>query len=133
MRSYGPVPRNPIRLYRDTEHSIVAGVCAGLAEYLGIERRVVRLLVLVGLFFFFPPVFITYMVLAFILKPKPGPLFRSADEERFWRTMSTQPNRTVAELRQRFRNLDQRLSEIERRATSEEFDLRQKFRDLGAG
>jgi phage shock protein C len=135
MRPFGgnPPPRNPIRLYRDTENGWVAGVCAGLADYVGIDRKLVRLAFVLGLFFFFPPVIITYLVLAFLLKPRPGPMFQSVDEERFWRTVTTQPNRTVAELRQRFRHLDQRLSEIERRATSDEFDLRQKFRDLGSG
>jgi len=26
------------RLYRDTEHGFLAGVCAGIADYLGVER-----------------------------------------------------------------------------------------------
>ena len=31
------------QLYRDTEHKMIAGVCAGIAEYLNVDVVVVRL------------------------------------------------------------------------------------------
>ena len=37
------------RLYRDENHKVVAGVCSGIANYLGIDPVVVRILVLVTL------------------------------------------------------------------------------------
>lgn len=38
------------RLYRDTEHGMVAGVCAGLGHYLNIEERWIRLFALLSIF-----------------------------------------------------------------------------------
>ena len=38
------------RLYRDTEQGIVAGVCAGLGHYLGIEARWIRLIAFLSIF-----------------------------------------------------------------------------------
>ena len=43
------------RLWRDTDRGILAGVCAGIADYVGVEPIVVRLATVLGLVFFFPP------------------------------------------------------------------------------
>ena len=125
--------RNPIRLYRDTERGKVAGVCAGLANYFDIRVKFVRLAVILGMVFgFFVPILIVYVLMALLLKPMPTQLFASEKEEQFWRTVSVSPNLSVSELRKRFRGLDRRLSDIENRVTTDEFDLRRKFRDLNA-
>jgi phage shock protein C len=124
---------NPIRLYRDTKRARVAGVCAGLANFFDIKVRFVRLaVILLTIWSGFVPGILIYVALALLLKPMPDNLFKSAEEERFWRTVSVSPNLSVSELRTRFRGLDRRLAEMEARVTSDEFQLRQKFRDLNA-
>src|SRR6266849_5922956 len=50
--------RNPHRLYRDTENGRIAGVCAGISDYFGVRRSLVRLAAILGLVFFFVPTFI---------------------------------------------------------------------------
>ena len=47
--------RNPHRLYRDTENARIAGVCAGISEYFGVKRSMVRLAAILCLVFFFVP------------------------------------------------------------------------------
>ncbi len=124
---------NPVRLYRDTKHARIAGVCAGLAAFFDIKVRFVRLaVILMTIFSGWLPGILIYVALALLLKPMPANLFKSAEEERFWRTVSVSPNLSVSELRTRFRTLDRRLAEMEARVTSDEFHLRQKFRDLNA-
>ncbi len=125
---------NPLGLYRDVEHGRIAGVCAGLGAYLSIRPKYLRLAAILGCVFgFFVPILAVYAALAILLKPMPpGPMFTSETEERFWRTMSVSPNRTAGDLQARFKTLDRRLADIETRVTSEEFNLRQKFRDLTA-
>jgi phage shock protein C len=124
---------NPIRLYRDTKRARVAGVCAGLAAFFDIKVKFIRLgVILLTIWSGFVPGIIAYVALALLLKPLPDNLFKSAEEERFWRTVSVSPNLSVSELRTRFRTLDRRLAEMEARVTSDEFHLRQKFRDLNA-
>ncbi|HUV15214.1 MAG TPA: PspC domain-containing protein [Pelolinea sp.] len=38
------------RLYRSRDNRMIAGVCAGLAEYMDIDPTIVRLLFVLGLF-----------------------------------------------------------------------------------
>jgi phage shock protein PspC (stress-responsive transcriptional regulator) len=60
---------NPHRLFRDREHAMVAGVCAGIAEYFGLNRKGVRLAAVLLLLLppFFAFVLISYVVLAIVL------------------------------------------------------------------
>ena len=41
---------NVKRLYRSKDNRMVAGICAGLAEYVDIDPTIVRLLFVLGLF-----------------------------------------------------------------------------------
>ena len=119
------------RLYRDPEHAILAGVCAGIADYLGAERIVVRLAFVVALFLFIVPAALIYILLAIALPKRPPALYASEAEAAFWRGVTTAPEDTLAALRRRFGDLEARLQRMEREVTSGEADLRRKFRDLG--
>lgn len=123
---------NPHRLYRDTERGMLAGVCAGIAHYFGIRPSYVRLTAILGLILFFVPTALAYLALALTLRPKPPKLYQSTDEEEFWRGVSTAPNQALQSLQHRFRVLDQRLARMESLVTSNELELRRKFRDIGA-
>ncbi len=124
-------PRNPHKLYLDTEHAMFLGVCAGIADYFGVGRGLVRLLFVLGLIFFFPAFFIGYFVLGLaLLKEKPAPLYENPQDEGFWRSVSHAPGETFHALRHRFRTLEARLSRLERHVTGETFDLNRRFHDL---
>ena len=122
---------NPFRLYRDPSRRWVAGVCAGIADYFGVNLGLVRFGTVVAFAFFFIPTARTYVALAILLKPKPGELFTDAREEEFWRGVATDPPQTLQSLRRKFRDLEQRLGRMEALVTSDEFELRRGFRDLG--
>jgi phage shock protein C len=122
---------SPYRLYRDTEHGRVAGVCAGIADYLGVRRKLVRIAAIVGLVFFFVPTFITYLALIFILPKKPPELYGSAEEEVFWRGVRTAPDDSLKALGRTFAELEERLARMETAVISADFDLHRKFRDIG--
>lgn len=49
----------PERLYRDENHKLLGGVCAGLANYFGIDKIIVRILFVLG----FGIAFIPYLIL----------------------------------------------------------------------
>jgi phage shock protein C len=76
MKTYG-------NLYRDPSKGKIAGVCAGLAEYFGIELWLVRILTLTGFFLLAPPFFfVGYIAAWFILEKKPrGMASRARSEE----------------------------------------------------
>ena len=119
------------RLWRDRDRGIIAGVCAGIADYVGVEPVVVRLVTVLGLIFFFPPTIVAYIILAVALRPKPPALYASADEETFWRGVGTAPADTVNSLKRKFADLEARLGYMESQVTSGDFELHRKFRDLG--
>jgi phage shock protein C len=119
------------RLWRDRDRGIIAGVCAGIADYVGVEPIVVRLVVVLGLIFFFPPTIVAYIILAIVLRPKPATLYASADEEAFWRSVGTAPADTFHSLKRKFADLEARLGHMESQVASGDFDLHREFRNLG--
>jgi phage shock protein C len=59
------------RLYRSEKDRMVAGVCAGLGEYFGIDPTLIRVAwVLATVLTAFFPLFIAYFVLAIIIPSK---------------------------------------------------------------
>ena len=55
------------KLTRSTNNRMVAGVCAGLGEYLGIDPTVVRLLFVLGFFTLHVGILIAYLVMAIVV------------------------------------------------------------------
>jgi len=129
-RPNGEPSPNPHRLYR-SPNRVLGGVCAGVAAYFGWRVTIVRIFALIGLFAFPPPAIFSYLAAWWFLPGRPdNRIYRSPEEEHFWRNVSTRPTITLSELRHRFRGLEGRIVEMERVVTSEEYDLRRKFRDL---
>jgi phage shock protein C len=119
------------RMWRDRDRGIIAGVCAGIADYIGVEPIVVRLAAVLGLVFFFPPTIVVYVILAVVLRPKPRALYASPDEEAFWRGVGIAPADTLHSLKRKFADLEARLAQMESQVASGDFELHRQFRDLG--
>ena len=117
--------KNPHRLYRDREHAMVAGVCAGIAEYFGLNRKGVRLAIV--LLMLLPPfsafIVISYVVLAIVLPVKPVDLYETQEQAEFWRGVTTAPSDVFGALSHRFRELNLRLERMEAYVTSREFEI----------
>jgi phage shock protein C len=120
--------KNPHRLYRDKENAMLAGVAAGLANYFGLNRKGLRLIMAVATVFFFPFMLPAYIILAIILPVKPQDLYQDESQEKFWRGVSMAPTDVFSNLSHRFRELDLRLQKMEAYVTSREFEM---DRELG--
>jgi len=122
--------KNPHRLFRDRENAMLAGVCAGIAEYFGLNRKGVRLVTVLLMLFppFFAFVVISYVVLAIVLPAKPADLYETKEQADFWRGVSTAPSDVFGALSHRFRELNLRLERMEAFVTSKEFEI---DRELG--
>ena len=122
--------QNPHRLYRDRENAMLAGVCAGISEYFGLNRKGVRLVTV--LLMLFPPFFafvaISYVILAIVLPVKPVGLYENKEQAEFWRGVSNAPADVFGSLSHRFRELNLRLERMEAFVTSKEFEI---DRELG--
>jgi phage shock protein C len=125
----GPAARQ--RLYRNREERVVTGLCAGIADYLGIDPWIVRIGMILAMVPFFIQTVAAYFIASALIPERPEGFYGSSEEEAFWRTVSTDPPATLAELRGRFGGLERRLAAMERTVTSSEFRLHRRFRDLG--
>lgn len=59
-------------LTRSTSNRMIAGVCAGLGEYLGMDPTIVRLLTVLAFFTGFGGIAIVYLIMAIIV-PEQAP------------------------------------------------------------
>ncbi|MFT5674240.1 MAG: phage shock protein C [Paraglaciecola sp.] len=145
-------------LYRDPDKGKIAGVCAGLAEYFGLELWLVRILVVTGFFLLAGPfVIVAYIAAWFILDKKPGTtdkhdVFKHQKSSRAttgkgWHNSSEQeegkvevkgkvwqagepPRQAFHDIKQRFERNETRLRKIETYVTSSEFQLNREINSL---
>ena len=101
------------RFYRDKQNGKVMGVCAGIADYTGVDVLWVRLgavaLVLMGVGLVVP----AYFIAGFFANKKPAHLYVDRGEQKFWQGVRQSPGRTTREVRANFRDIDRRLADIE--------------------
>ncbi len=55
------------QLTRSTSNRMIAGVCAGLGDYLGIDPTIIRLLTILAFFTGFGGIALVYLILALIV------------------------------------------------------------------
>lgn len=101
------------RFYRDKINGKLLGVCAGIADYTGVDVLWVRLgfigLIMLGA----PMVIPAYFLVGFFASKKPGHLYTDRSEQKFWQGVRQSPTRTAREVRAQFRDIDRRLAEVE--------------------
>lgn len=130
MTAYNEKYRSHQRLYRDSRHGRIMGVCAGIAEYFGFNVTATRALAILALLFFPPFTLITYVILGIVLPRKPEDQDDEPEERNFWQGVRRAPKDTFSEVRHRFREMEVRLGRMETYVTSDRYDLDRKFRDL---
>lgn len=62
MSTPQPAPTGPKRLVRRRDDRMVAGVCSGVADYLGVDVTLVRLVTVLGAVFGFGTFIVAYLV-----------------------------------------------------------------------
>ncbi|MDE2595576.1 MAG: envelope stress response membrane protein PspC [Sphingomonadales bacterium] len=101
------------RFYRDKVNGKFMGVCAGIADYTGVDVLWVRLgtvaLTMMGIPFIVP----LYFLAGIFAEKKPASLYVDREEQMFWQRVRQSPSRTAREVRSRFRDIDRRLAEVE--------------------
>jgi phage shock protein C len=89
------------------------GVCAGIADYTGVDPLWVRLGAMMLFFTLGPIMFMAYFLTGFLAPKKPANLYGNRDEQKFWQGVRQSPGRTAREVRARFRDIDRRLADVE--------------------
>ena len=106
------------------------GVCAGVADYFGFDRSIVRAVTAVCAVFF-PTTIIAYFILGMLLEHSPETeQMASTYDRELRRRVRSEPHSTLHSQRHRFRELDRRLQRLEKYVTSKRFRLDREFQDL---
>ncbi|AKM08852.1 envelope stress response membrane protein PspC [Croceicoccus naphthovorans] len=102
------------RFYRNKAEAKWLGVCAGIADYTGIDVMWVRIGLLISLC---TPIsgfaVLGYILIGFMAPTKPVELYADKQEEKFWQGVRQSPSRSAREVRGRFREIDRRLARVE--------------------
>ncbi len=141
-------------LYRIPEKGRIAGVCAGLSEYSGIELWLVRIIAFSGLLLSGSIFFLAYVAAWFILEQKDASVsdddyekqtFKSKDfgrfhgetvtikpveiKEKIWQR-GEPPRRALHDIVTQFSQIEGRLQKMERYVTSPEFTVAREINKL---
>ncbi len=99
--------------YRDKQNAKLMGICAGIADYTGINAIWVRLGFVALLFMTGFAILPLYFIAGFLANKKPPHLYVDRQEQQFWQRVRQSPTRTARDVRATFRDIDRRLADVE--------------------
>jgi len=119
------------KFYLDKENKKWLGVCAGIADYSGLDVTLVRIGMVILTLLGSGMTFIAYFIAAWMAPVKPRELsYTSAEDAKFWQGVRTNPRRTTRLVRSRFRDIDRRLADVEAYVTSSHGRLSREIENL---
>ena len=128
--NFADSPRPVRRLTLSARDKKIAGVCAGIADYTGVDATWVRV-GLVAMTVLTTGWFIAaYLIAAWAAPEKPRGLYSSGEDAKFWQGVRSNPKRSTAEVRSKFRDIDRRLADIETLYTSRNTQLANEIDSL---
>ncbi|WP_114226373.1 MULTISPECIES: envelope stress response membrane protein PspC [Sphingomonas] len=102
------------KFYKNKRDGKVMGVCAGIADYTGLDVTVVRIGMFLALWLSGFSILPVYFIAGWIADDTPREVaLESADERRFWQGVRQSPARTARDIHARFREIDRRLADVE--------------------
>jgi phage shock protein C len=119
------------KFYLDPHDAKWKGVCAGIADYTGVDVLWVRLGV-AGMTIIAQQwwIVLAYIVIAWVADNKPSGLYDTPEDAKFWQGVRSNPKRSTAEVRSKFRDIDRRLADIELHYTSRNSRLAEEIESL---
>ncbi len=119
------------KFYRDKYNAKWMGVCAGIADYTGIDVTLVRIGMIAATLFGSGAPILIYLIAGMLAPKKPQELAEQAPEDKkFWQGVRASPRRTVRDVRSKFRELDRRLADVETYVTSSNSSLSREIEKL---
>ena len=101
-------------LYKDEQNAKLMGVCAGLADYTGIDALWIRLAMITSVFASGGMTLPFYLLAGLLLNKKPSHLYTAdKQEQKYWQGVRANPKRTAREIRGKLREIDRRLANVE--------------------
>ena len=136
-------------LYRDPDGGKIAGVCAGIAQYLGWETWLIRILVVSGVLLGMEWLIFVYIACWFILDQKHVVVGKAKNHQtknetdsssrfsddsikvktRIWQA-GEPPKQAFHDIRRKFKGLEKQLRSMEKYVTSVEFTVSREINKL---
>lgn len=101
------------KFYKDKVNGKFMGVCAGIADYTGVDILWVRLGMLGLMWLTGGIVFMLYLATGMLAENKPTDMYADRQEQKFWQGVRQSPSRTARDVRADFRDIDRRLAAVE--------------------
>jgi phage shock protein C len=118
-------------LYR-SRHGVFMGVCKGLADYFDISANLLRVIIVLLVFFSvvgFIPALIFYLIAAMIMKPEPVRPFLQRSDREFYESYAAQPDLAVDRLNRTYERLEGRIARMESVVTSKDFQWHKRMNE----
>lgn len=119
------------KFYLDKQDAKWKGVCAGIADYTGLDvlwiRVAVALMTIAAQQWW---IVLAYFVIAKMADDKPANLYQDAGDAKFWQGVRSNPKRSSAEVRSKLRDVDRRLADMELHYTSRNTQLADEIDSL---
>ncbi|MBU3078381.1 envelope stress response membrane protein PspC [Sphingomonas quercus] len=114
------MPARQTKFYKDKRHGKIMGVCAGVADFTGIDVTLIRIGFVLGTFVGSGFPLLAYIVIGMIADDRPSELdYADRETARFWQGVRAKPANSIRDVRSRFREIDRRLADIELHYTSQ--------------
>jgi phage shock protein C len=125
-------PASRTRFYRNKREGKVLGICAGIADYTGLDVSLVRFMMLAALFMSGGSILPLYFIAGFIAPDRPRELdyVGGPDQQRFWQGVRASPARSARQIRSQLRDVNRRLADVESYVLSENRSLAREIEDL---
>ncbi|WP_196137403.1 envelope stress response membrane protein PspC [Aliikangiella sp. G2MR2-5] len=139
------------KLYKKPDDAKICGICSGIAEYLGFETWVVRIIAVSLLLFANGAAVLGYIILCFVLDEKPGSKKGKASKEKkrthfstgepdnsqpynptvkdVWRSGSS-PQEMLSNIESKFSKIEKKLQSMESFVTSKQYELEKEFNKM---
>ena len=124
-------PPSRTRFYLDKRHKKFMGVCAGIANYTGLDVTLVRIGVVSAIVLSSFSLLPIYFIAGWVADDEPREIAAdSKDERKFWQGVRASPAQSAREIRSTMRDIDRRLADIEYVVTSENRSLAREIEQL---
>lgn len=139
----------PRTFYRSADRAVLGGVCAGVADFYGLNLRVLRVLAVIAFFVAMPAAVVAYLAIVFLIPARADNGYDAAPQQRAPRQSrkdrraarkrarreatefsTVAADEVAAEVRRKCQLLEQRLASLEKYITSSRYQLDKEFSRL---
>ncbi len=126
-----PQPPSRTRFYRNKRNGKVNGICAGIADYTGLDVTLVRIGLVAAIVLGAGALLPVYFIAGWVADDQPREIAADdKDDRKFWQGVRASPGQSARDIRGRMREVDRRLAEIEQYVTTENRSLAREIEQL---